>query len=255
MALMETFITSKRVSFTRKMRRLTRHQRTAPTSSKPPYLIFNPHTVPPLVADPSGELHGIFIDPGIKNCAIRSSSLDRKTRAIRTNFQILINFCYTPPPLGGDGGGGDASVSTCGGARVDSESQYYQQSLLYLEPYREWFQRSHYIVIESQLPVNYDLVRMGQHIITYLMVTVRDAGFRPLIIEIDSRLKSRLLGAPPRLTKPQLKKWCRDKALSLLKERGDLETVTMISKQPKKDDHGDVVCYDEVWWNHLLSSH
>ncbi len=83
------------------------------------------------------------------------------------------------------------------------------------------------------------------------MQGVKDKGFRPLIVEIDAHLKSRMLDAPKKMTKPQLKKWAPAKAIEILTARGDHATAKLIATAGKADDHGDAVCYDEVWWRIL----
>lgn len=220
--------------------RLARFNKKAPTTVKLPYITFNPHILKPLVSSKefgtSNFLVGVFVDPGIKNCAIRIAHYDLDTGAKTTRLQL--NFDFTHESLTTE------FVTT--GYGIDTI--YYTNVSKALDEYSELFRWAHYIVIESQLPINYDLVRMSQHITTYLMMTVKDKGFRPLIIEIDPKLKSRMLGAPPKMTKPQLKVWCKNKAVAILRERGDTVTADMIEKVRKGDDHGDTVCYEEIWW-------
>lgn len=234
-----------RVSRFGKRRAITRNKK-APTGAKAPYIIFNPHTLPPL--QPSHTLkpgwHAIVvttIDPGIVNCAVRQAVYCLETRRVGTNMQILINFTHESFQR--------TTVTIPGNVipeAVGIDTQYYINAMKALDEFMPQFRWCHYIVIESQLPINYDLVRMSQHITTYLMQGVKDQGFRPLIIEIDPHLKSRMLGAP-RLKKPQLKVWCRDKAIEILTARGDVETARLIERSSKDDDHGDTVCYEAIW--------
>jgi hypothetical protein len=104
-----------------------------------------------------------------------------------------------------------------------------------------------YILIESQLPINYDAVRMSQHLITFLMMNLANKGVKPMICEIDTYFKSRIFNAPKKMKKPELKKWCRDQALELLKKRGDTQAYEALISAGKQDDMGDVVMYCEGW--------
>ena len=219
-------------------RRLKRFNKKAPTSEKPPYIIFNPHTLEPLL--PSESVNKDYhvttvatLDPGIKNCGIRIATLDHETRQVKTCIQIKCDFTHE---------------SLNKKENLGSDTSYYVNTFRVLDPYIEYFRWCHYIVVESQMAINYDLVRMAQNIITYLMLRVENMGFRPLIIEIDNHLKSRMLNAPPKMKKPQLKKWCKERAIKELEARGDNATTDMIRKAPKGDDHGDTVCYEIVWF-------
>jgi hypothetical protein len=182
---------------------------------KHPWTVFNPHTLDALL--PMHETLTIcLIDPGIKNCAVRVAQ--RKGDTITTILQTKTSF------------------------------ENYTDVMKYFIDLRPHLLMCHYIIVESQLRVNYDLIRMSQHIMSTIMLLVMDQGLRPLVIEVDATLKSRMLDAPKGLTKPQLKKWTTHMALRILESRGDHETVKLIQKAKKKDDHGDVVCYDQVFW-------
>ncbi|CAH6418698.1 Hypothetical protein POVN_LOCUS417 [uncultured virus] len=226
-------------------RRIGRFQKKAPTGVKAPYIVFNPHSLQPLVPSESINVdwHAtivVVIDPGIKNCAIRKASRNNRTGAVETIFQVKVDFTHESLTEGAG-----ILTNTTG---MGIETVYYANVKRALKEFIEHFCWCHYIIIESQLAINYDLVRMGQHLISFMMYVTEDKGFRPLIIEIDAHLKSRMLSAPPKMTKPQLKKWAREKAIELLKERGDFATARMIEKASKGDDHGDVVLYEVIWW-------
>ena len=89
-----------------------------------------------------------------------------------------------------------------------------------LEETEKYFSSAHYIVIESQMAVSYDNTRMAQHLITYFM------------------------------TKPQYKKWCQEKAISLLEDRKspkEEKFITCLKVVKKGDDMGDAVCQMYAW--------
>lgn len=224
-------------------RRVARFNKKSHTNVKPPYMIFNPHTLDAVASslticpDIDPWIQITAIDPGIKNCAIRTERRTYKDGKlhVQTLIQSKIDFTYT-----------EDEDNT-------NDTFYYTQVLDHLSQFIPYFQTSHYILIESQLPINYDLVRMSQHLITYIMLYIKDQGLRPLIIEIDPKFKSRLFNAPPKMTKDELKKWAWENALKILKEHGDNDTVKVILEAKKKDDHGDVVCYTEGWWSVLTN--
>lgn len=215
-------------------RRLARFNKKTPTSVKTPYIIFNPHTQQPCLASPSGLIYITTIDPGIKNCCIRCSAYDPNTQRSKTLTQSLINFTHF-----------SLVPSTSNNGMYGIETSYYSAIFVTLGPFIPYFINSHYIGVESQLPINYDLVRMSQHILTYLMYVVRDKGNRPYIMELAPQLKSRMLGAPPKMTKPQLKKWAREKGIELLKNAGEHDVAYHLEVS-KGDDHGDTICYEQV---------
>jgi len=248
-------------------RHVAKYNRKAPTNHKQPYTVFNPHIGPaPLgsniqiksALDQSAEIPSqcevesrgqphvlesfiqiMSVDPGIRNCGLRIEQrrlLDNILVDVKTVIMVRINFneedhleCKNPET-------------------VVFDTSYYTRSTDILDKFLPYAIQCQYILIESQLPINYSMVRMSQHIITYLCLGVKNRGYRPLIIEIDPHLKSRLLHAPGKMKKPELKKWCRQKALDVLSARGDNVGHDAILKVGKGDDMGDTVCQCEAWW-------
>lgn len=200
-----------------------------------PFDIYNPHTLSPVVHSENYEnnsnfLIAVFIDPGIVNCAVRISKYDLLSNTITTILQTKLNFKNT------------------------EHNGHYQQSSDILSKYLDLFKWSHYIVIEKQMKINYSLLRFSQHIISFLIIKLKNLGFRPLIYEIDSTQKSKCLGITSGMKKKDLKKACIVKAMEILALRKDLSTIDNINKDKKKDDHCDVICYDEVWWNYIKNN-
>jgi len=220
-------------------RRVARYNRKrTPTSPKPPYVIFNAHTqvacLSSLMVDAGPPWVQIAtIDPGIVNFCLR---IERRCGDGTTLTLVQDKYDFTQ--------------AREGESLIGVDSQHYMRMVHILAPLIPLLTWCHYIVIESQMPINYDMVRMGQHIITFCLVNVSDQGLRPLIVEIDPRFKSTFFGAP-KMTKPQLKIWAWKMAVTILEERGDAATASMIKKCKKKDDHGDTVCYAEAWWQVL----
>ena len=241
--------------------------RKAPTNHKQPYTVFSPHVGPaPLAPDtqiksalhPSAEIPSrrevesrgqpnvlesfiqiMSIDPGIRNCGLRIEQrrlLDNVLIDVKTVIMVRINFHE------------EDHLECKNSGTVALDTSYYTRSTEILDKFLPYAIQCQYILIESQLPINYSMVRMSQHIITYLCIGVKNRGNRPLIIEIDPHLKSRLLNAPSKMKKPELKKWCRQKALEVLLARGDNVGHDAILKVGKGDDMGDTVCQCEAWW-------
>jgi hypothetical protein len=222
-------------------RRLARFNRKAPTQVKVPYMVFSPHDGEfPLFNAPSvSEFYGrptesfiqiVAIDPGIKNCGIR---IERRWSSgfVETVMLTRINFLMSD--------------------LEPTDTIYYTNSIRTLRQYLPYFEMSQYIIIESQLPINYDMVRMSSHIISFLMTSLENKGCKPMICEVDAYFKSRIFKAPPKMAKPELKKWCRDYALNFLKERGDMAAYNAIVSAGKQDDLADCCCYTEGFYKAL----
>jgi hypothetical protein len=204
---------------------------------------YNPHTLEPLVHSSylqpeSNFLIGVFIDPGIRNCAIRVCKNDLITQKIETIAQLKFDF--------------KNKKNDYENFNFDDTS-YFANSIEILNEHIDLFKFSHYIVMEKQLKINFDLTKFSQHLVSYFIINLKDLGFRPLIFEIDPKQKSHQLGGKFKMTKPELKVWCKNKAIEILKTRGDTETLEFLMKCKKQDDHGDTICYDEVWWLYLTN--
>jgi hypothetical protein len=224
-------------------RRLGRFNAKRPTAVKNPYMIFSCHDDDlecPVYNEPSvsafygrpGEMFVqiMAIDPGIKNCGVR---IERRWSSghVETVMLARLNFLISDGP--------------------PTDTMYYKNSINVLKNYLPIMELCQYILIESQLPINYDMVRMSSHIISYLMSQLANKGCRPLIFEVDTYFKSRILNAPPKMSKPELKKWCKNYALKLLEERKDVETSKVLRELSKGDDAGDVICYCEGFYKAL----
>lgn len=220
-------------------RRLGRFNKKAPTAVKAPYMIFSCHDddlespiynsleVSKFYGRPDETFIQIMaIDPGIKNCGVR---IERRWSSghVETVMLAKLNFLISEAP---------------------TNTIYYTNAIKVLRTYLPIMELCQYILIESQLPINYDMVRMSSHIISFLMSQLANKGCRPLIYEVDTYFKSRILNAPPKMAKPELKKWCWEYALRILKERNDTEAYNAIKNAGKQDDMGDCVCYCEGFY-------
>lgn len=195
-------------------------------SLKPPYTEFNPHTHESPVMRNENILI-TSIDPGIVNCGVYTSSYNTQEKTHQSIYLERLVF----------NGGENHFIESMN--KLDD-----------LERKTKMFSSSHYIVIESQMTVSYDNTRLAQHLISYLMTSMKNLGNRPIIIEITSQAKTKLLECPKGLKKYYYKKWCCDKALEYLKSRENTKEESFIQKiesSKKKDDMGDAICQYYAW--------
>lgn len=204
------------------------------------FSVFNPHTgTAPLAAPAPDPVRGRWlqigsIDPGILHFGLRCERW-YEDDTVETIHYCLIDF--TKPKEG--------KIPELG-----KENFYYINSIALIEEYcASFLAECQYICIESQLPWAYDMVRLSSHIICILCVHLKDKGNRPLILELDARLKSGLLGAPSGMKKKDLKAWCAKAAKTYFLEEGDTESIDFMEEMArvvKDDDVGDVKCQLKV---------
>jgi hypothetical protein len=191
-------------------------------TNKKPYSELNPHSLEAPVMRIEGTVIITSIDPGIKNCGVYTCAYDTINKTHKSIYLDRLDFTNTDNHF------------------IEAISKLDELELEY-----KLFSSSHYIIIESQMTVNYSLVRMGQHLISYFLTRTRDIGNRPLIIEIAPQSKTKTLECPKGLSKYQYKKWCVNKAIELLKKREDDNedsNIFNLENSKKKDDMGDVIC-------------
>lgn len=99
-----------------------------------------------------------------------------------------------------------------------------------------------FVIVECQMAINTEITRISQHTITEICVRVQNKGVCCLVLEMDSRLKTRLLGVPPKIRGQTLKKWTIDTAIQLFRQENDDISIEFIMSQKKKDDLADVKC-------------
>ena len=208
-------------------RRYRRFNKNNPVGfSKPPFASFNPHTrAAPVMRNEN--LIITSIDPGIVNCGIYVCYVNTNTGETTSLYLARLEF-------------------------NKEENHYISSSKILdeLEETEKYFSSSHYIIIESQMSISYDNTRMGQHLITYFINKLKDKGNRPLVIEFNSQSKTRLLDCPKGMKKVDYKKWCREKAISLLEERKSKKEekfIMCLQGMKKGDDIGDAVCQFYAW--------
>lgn len=105
----------------------------------------------------------------------------------------------------------------------------------------------HFVIVERQLPLNYKSTRIMQHILSFCMIHLANAPLLPSIIEIDSKLKGKMLGVPKGCHDKELKKWSIMRARQLLIMRQDAWSIEVMNYYfTKQDDLADTVCQVEA---------
>jgi hypothetical protein len=102
------------------------------------------------------------------------------------------------------------------------------------------------IVIEQQMSFkntrNTMAIKLAQNCASYFL---HRYGETKEIVEFPAYYKTQILGAPKvggkAMSKPQRKKWATEKALEIIMERGEAESLEHITKSKKKDDLADVL--------------
>ena len=136
------------------------------------------------------------------------------------------------------------------------DSVIYHNMISALDNYREVFDRCSIIVIEQQMSFkqaqNTMALKLGQHCYSYFIFRypiTQDGDFvfdeSKEIIEFPAYYKTQVMGAPKvngkAMSKPERKKWSTEKAIDILMERGDTDTLDEIIGSKKKDDLADTL--------------
>lgn len=200
---------------------------------KTPYTVYYPHT------RPSTErcwiqdwFQVVSIDPARKNYALR---IERRSKTDPLKVQPLV---FDKVSI--------ESIMIEDGTTICNT---YQTLTTFLNKYSNFYKDSHFIIIERQLPQNYRATRIAQHTISYFSILLADTALLPSIIEVDPKLKGRMLSAPKNITDKQLKSWAVSTAHQLLSLRNDEFSLGVLRHFHKKqDDLSDTICQIEALW-------
>ena len=133
------------------------------------YSIFNPHTGKAPLKTKDGDWIQIgSMDPGILFFGLRCERIHKNGKRETIEFS-LTDFTKNGgvPP-----------------SDVGAENFHYINCANIISKYCDEFLKDcHYIIIESQLSFNYDMVRLSSHIIAIMCVLLKDRGNKPIIIE------------------------------------------------------------------------
>lgn len=114
-----------------------------------------------------------------------------------------------------------------------------------LDKFKEYIDKCDIVVIEQQMSFkacqNTMAIKLAQNCASYFL---HRYGANKEIIEFPAYHKTQVLGAPKKggkaMSKPERKKWATEKAIEIIMDRGELETLEHISSKKKKDDLADV---------------
>jgi len=178
----------------------------------------------------------ISIDPGIKNFAFRIETRCNQARLStgyfhpRTEVLEKVSFSHHVT---------DEETGIC---------NLYSELNKFLDQYEEWYPTVHMVIVEKQMPFNYKMVRLSQHVITYFHTKIINMPYLPSILEVSPKLKTNELGAPKGLTPTGVKDWSVKKTYEILAIRSDDKAIQIIddTMKSKKDDLADTVVQIEA---------
>lgn len=196
---------------------------------KTPYTIYYPHNIASTERKWTQPYYQVVsIDPARKNYAFRIE------RRYHNGWIIPIVFDKAHVE----------SIEEEGGTTICNT---YEVLTNFLDKYKQFYDECHFIIIERQLPQNYKATRIEQHSISYFSLLLKNKPLLPSIVEVDSKLKGKILGAPKGINDQQLKRWATEKARELLNIRLDRFSIGVLDHfRTKQDDLSDTVCQVEA---------
>ena len=196
---------------------------------KTPYTVYYPHTVHVTERKWTQPWYQVVsIDPARKNYALR---IERRYH----------NGWITPVVFD------KVSIESIQEEGTTLICHTYQVLTDFLNKYEQFYDECHFIIIERQLPQNYKATRIAQHSISYFSIRLHNKPLLASIVEIDPRLKGKVLGAPKGINDKQLKSWAIEEARKLLTIRGDEFSLSILDFfRNKQDDLSDTVCQIEA---------
>ena len=117
-----------------------------------------------------------------------------------------------------------------------------------LDEHKDVWDKCDWFLVEQQMSfgakVNSMALKLGQHCISYFISRYMDTKN---IVEFPSYHKTKVLGAPGKMDKPQRKKWAIDMAMYILCQREEFEWAQEIVNSSKRDDLSDVIVQLQAW--------
>jgi len=197
---------------------------------KTPYTVYYPHSIPITERKWTQPYYQfVSIDPaGKKNYAMR---IER-----RYNNGWITPVVFDKVPI--------YSIRQEGETLIKNTFEVLTE---FLTKYQEFYEDCHFIIIERQLPQNYQATRVMQHTITYFSLKLHNKILLPAIIEVDPKLKGKALGAPKGINEKQLKVWSVEKSRELLIMRKDDFSLKVLDHfRTKQDDLADTIAQIEA---------
>jgi hypothetical protein len=213
-------------------------------------VIYNPHTLSPLVPHTNKKYVGCFIDIGMRNMALRFSEYDPQDKQIKGVMCMKFDFDLSK-------GSKSRKLGLDARPDVGKESDKYAQLTQQFTKLGNSFYTCHYIVMEKQLGTATANLESSMYTLGLLSSIIMDKGSRPLIVMLDSRVKTKMLSMP-RGSDP--KTWCLSKSINILGNNiGEYDEILKhklpnmpITGPNKSYDISDTICYCEVWWRHYV---
>jgi hypothetical protein len=194
-----------------------------------PYSVYYPHSIKCEERKWTQDYYQVVsIDPARKNYALRIERRYFDGRIIPIAFDKTVI----------------ESIEEVDGVIINHT---YDVLTTFLNKFVKLYDDCHFIIIERQLPQNYKATRIAQHSLTYFGIILYNKPLLPSLIEVDPKLKGRVLGAPKGINDKQLKSWAIEKGRELLTMRNDTHSLDVLTKFKKKqDDLCDTVCQIEA---------
>ena len=159
------------------------------------------------------------IDPGIKNFAFSIENVDVDTvRGIRDLSTLVL------------------CSETVFFANIELCDTTTRELTRVLNLYTHLWEQVDVVLVERQMQfrsiINTKALRVAHHCLSYFELSFHEM----VVVDFPSSNKTRVLGAPSGMTKPQRKKWSVAYASEILEERGDCETIKMRETMGRKLD-------------------
>jgi len=187
----------------------------------------------------------VSIDPGTRNFAIRIEARGKihgVERAVKPLYYAVWDI---------------ATDKQC---KIDPNVpvETYRNLIAKFEEIKEMIMDVDIIVIERQLPINFKSALMMHSASMIFSMWLKDSPYYPVIYKVCPKLKGRMLGAPRKISKDELKAWAVVKATELLTHQGDTWSIEVINSTKKADDLSDTVVQLEallMFWGHPLATY
>ena len=140
---------------------------------------------------------------------------------------------------------------------IDPDQDNYQVLFrdieTWLDSARQEYFNTHVIIIEWQLPVNYNSVRISTFILSYFFFLLKDTPLLPIIVEMRSGFKDDYFPILKPLNQNARKSKCEEIGCELALTMGDRYSYDIITsgtsrkKKKKGDDYADTLIMEEVF--------
>ena len=123
------------------------------------------------------------------------------------------------------------------------DPRVYLNMYIVLDKYKDIWDKCSVFIIEQQMSFgrrknNTMALKLGQHCYSYFLFNY---GVFKEVMEFPAYHKTKVLGAPKKMSKPERKDWAVEKAMSILSQRGDGEILDKLSSRKKRDDMSDCI--------------